>query len=110
MRPSGNENVGESRYSTRSTPPTPDAILSAGREAAMLLDSPVFMSAVETALWDIQGDWSRTKPEEGNARDALYWEQRALFRLLLRLRVAVNEAQALNLEYEQRTHSYDDVG
>jgi hypothetical protein len=81
--------------------------LSEGRQAAELLDSPVFLTAVETALWDVQGDWSRTKPEEGNMRDALYWEQRALFRILHRLRVAVNEAQALNLHYEQQRQSQD---
>lgn len=80
---------------------TVEQILEQGRLTAELLSSETFQAAVDSTLREIQTEWSQSAPGEGQLRDLLHAEQRALLRLLCRLRVQINAAQAINMEAEQ---------
>ena len=77
-------------------PKSVQQILLEGERAARLLNDDLLNVAVSSALAEIQDLIIQTSPEEKNKREGLYQETQALFRLLQRLQVMLNEAQHQN--------------
>lgn len=65
----------------------------AGRAAQRLLESPDYQTAVADAQGRIMREWAQTQPREIEAREALYFEIRALQQVDHSLRLRTEDGQ-----------------
>ena len=81
----------------------------AGEEVARVLNSPAFNLAYQTAISQIQAEWSQSEPHETKKRDALYHMLQALPRVMWVLRDTVAASDQITAERmrEEELAQYD---
>lgn len=80
---------------------TLDEILRHGRAAAELLDNDVFLTAVEQTKDQIVESWLRE--EDADVREAWWFEQKALARVIHRLGVMIQEKDIAQAQLNDET-------
>lgn len=73
-------------------------ILSAGEQAARLLQAPVFNLAYRQQMEDTVNQWLTSSPKESNKRDSLYYQAKALVQMATRMNGFVEQAQRVLVE------------
>ena len=75
---------------------SPSEILTAGEEAARLLDSPIFNLAHRSVVTNLQDEWIGTKAHEREKREGLYQMVRGLSAVSSELAMMVEQAKRVN--------------
>lgn len=83
------------------------AILNAAADAHRLREDPVFQRTIRAAEERLIAEWKRSKPDEAQRREALYWSYRGLLELVRELRIAEDQGTMIarrHAEQEKLQH------